>query len=463
MPGLFQGLELGKRALLTHQFSLQTIGHNIANVNTPGYTRQRVRVNATYPEDSAVGQVGTGVTAIDVRHIRDLFLGEQFREATKSAGEWSYKHKSLTQIESMFNEPQDGSMNELLNNFWDSWSELATNSDSTNNRKLIVAQAEELINGIQQLAKKLNSLQASIDRDMQTMTQDVNRYARQIASLNQQIKTAEIGDERANDLRDARDLLTDELSRLIDVRTVEKDNGATIVYMGSMVIVDGSDSFAIDAETENVQGQPISRLVWKDNSYELKNIHGEMAGLMQSRDVLIPGYLDQLNELARGLVEEVNAIHGAGYTADGDTGINFFDPNFTDALTIRLSSAVRDNINNIVAASTPDGDNQVALQLSQLRDQAVLEDNTLTINDFYASLVGKLGVETNEAESFTSNFELLIQQIETSRQAVQGVSLDEEMANLVKFQHAYDAAARVITSMDQALDTVIRGMGIVGR
>lgn len=463
MAGLFQGLELGKRALLTHQYSLQTIGHNIANVNTPGYTRQRVSIQATYPESSPVGQIGTGVTADRIIQLRDLFLGDQYRDASKSKGEWAYKQKSLTQIESMFNEPQDGSINELLNKFWDSWSSLATNSDSSNNRKLIVAQAEELVNGIRQLATKLNSLQGSINADMVTMTKEVNRYTTQIASLNQQIKTAEIGGEKANDLRDARDLLTDELSDLIDVRTVEKDNGATIVYMGSMILVDGSDSFAIGTKTQNKNGVPISTLIWEDSEYVLKNQHGQLAGLMQSRDVLIPDYIDQLNELSRTLVEQVNSLHSTGYAADGSTGINFFDPNYTDAINISINSAVVENVNLIAAASTPDGDNQLALALSDLRNQAVLDNGSLTINDYYASLVGRLGIETNEATSFTSNYELLVQQIDNSRQAVQGVSLDEEMTNLIKFQQAYDAAARVITQMDQALDTVISGMGIVGR
>ena len=463
MAGLFQGLELGKRALLTHQYSLQTIGHNIANVNSPGYTRQRVSIHATYPESSPAGQIGTGVTADRIVQIRDLFLGDQYRDAAKSQGEWAYKQKSLSQIESMFNEPQDGSLNELLNKFWDSWSSLATNSDSTNNRKLIVAQAEELVNGIQQLAKRLNSLQGSINADMVTMTNDVNRYTTQIASLNQQIKTAEIGGQKANDLRDARDLLTDELSGLIDVQTVEKDNGATIVYMGAMILVDGSDSFDVGTKTQNKNGVPISSLIWEGSKYVLRNDHGQLAGLMQSRDVIIPDYISQLNELSRSLVEQVNSLHSTGYAADGTTGTNFFDPNFTDALNIRINRAVRDNVNLIASASTPDRDNQLALSISDLRNQAVLENGSLSINDFYASLVGQLGIETNEATSFTSNYELLVQQIDNSRQAVQGVSLDEEMTNLIKFQQAYDAAARVITQMDQALDTVISGMGIVGR
>ena len=131
MPGLFQGLEVGKRALLSHQVTLQTIGHNIANVNSPGFTRQRVTIVATRPEHMTYGSVGTGITVTDVRHVRDVFLRGQFREANKALGEWSYKERTMTQVESIFNEPQTDSMNDLLNDFWVSWSALSTAEEAT--------------------------------------------------------------------------------------------------------------------------------------------------------------------------------------------------------------------------------------------------------------------------------------------------------------------------------------------
>ena len=463
MPGLFQGLEIGKRALLSHQFTLQTIGHNIANVNTPGYTRQRVNISATPPEVSTLGSIGTGVSADNIRQIKDLFLGDQYREAAKSHGEWAYKQKTLSQIESIFNEPQDQSLNSLLNQFWDSWSQLSTNSDSASNRKLVLTNAQQLVNGINTLSRKLHSLRQAIDRDMVTMVEDINRITSQIAQINSKIQVSEVGGERANDLRDARDLLTDELSKLIDVRTVEKANGGTMVTMGSMILVDGDHQMPIVAEPRNDDGQPVHDIAWKNTSVILDNRHGQLAGLMRSRDEVLPQYIEQLDTIARTLVRQVNNLHQSGYDQKGNPGHAFFDPNFTDSLTIRLSAMVRNDASRVVAATTVDGNNEIALAVSDLRNNKIMNNGTLTINDFYSSLVGTLGVEAQEAESFTENFELLIQQVENRRQAVQGVSLDEEMASMVKFQHAYDAAARVITTMDQALDTVINGMGVVGR
>ncbi|HUV30191.1 MAG TPA: flagellar hook-associated protein FlgK [Acidobacteriota bacterium] len=464
MPGLFQGLEIGKRALLSHQVTLQTIGHNIANVDTPGYTRQRVRISSALPETLTYGSVGMGIQVDDVRQVRDLFLGQQYREANKAMGQWTYKQKTMSQIESLFNEPQDNSLNDYLNQFWDAWSDLSTNSDSSTHRQMIRTKANQFINGLHQLAKQLTSLRDAIDRDLTDMTKDVNRLTAEISQLNQQIKTTELGGRKANDLRDARDRLIDELSNVVDVRTVDKANGANIVYMGAMVLVDGSDSFDIDTVAENEAGVTTHRVVWKGTDVTLANIDGQLAGLTESRDEIIPRYLEELNALTRELVERVNTIHRSGYGyQNGSTDVAFFDPRFTDAATIRLNADIEQDINKIAASSTPDGDNLIALQLSDLRDVTVMTDNTMTFNDYYSGLVGGLGVESREATSFSDNYELLRYQVENARQSVQGVSLDEEMTNLVKFQHAYDAAARVITVMDEALDVVIGAMGIVGR
>jgi flagellar hook-associated protein 1 FlgK len=463
MPGLFQGLEIGKRALLSHQLVLQTIGQNIANVNTPGYTRQRVTIQATRPEEVAYGSIGTGVIVTDIRQIRDLFLGQQERDATKSLGQWSYKDKTLSEVEALYNEPQDSSLSSLLNAFWDSWSQLATNSDSISNRKAVVATARQLITGFQQLSGKLTDLREATDRDVASMVTEVNQKTAEISRLNQQIASAELGGHRANDMRDARDQITQELSSLIDVRTIEKPNGETVVHMGAMALVDGSQSFPIESQTTNKKGASTSRIVWKGTSVQLKNLSGQLAGVMESRDVLVQQNIDELDRLARTVVEQVNALHVSGYGMKGSTGVAFFDPNFATAATMRLSQEVANDQGKVAAASVSTGNNNIALAISELRDAKVMSDDTSSMNDFYSSLVAMAGMQAKEASTTSQNFELLVQQISNARQSVEGVNLDEEMTNLVKSQHAYDASARVVTAMDQALDTVINGMGLVGR
>ncbi|MFQ6009167.1 MAG: flagellar hook-associated protein FlgK, partial [Candidatus Zixiibacteriota bacterium] len=248
MPGLFQTLEIGKRALLAHQTSLQTIGHNIANVNTPGYSRQRVQISATLPEQSTIGSIGSGVQVTDIRHVRDLFLGEQLRKEYKALGQWSYKEKILSQIEVFFAEPNDNTLSDLLNGFWDAWSDLSTDPSSTNHRIALIEQTNLLTNGFHELANRLNSLRDAVDRDVVITVNDINRLTSEIARLNGQIRVRELGNERANDLRDRRDQLLDELSELIDVNTIEQDNGEVLVFIGALEIVDGTDTMEIGTE-----------------------------------------------------------------------------------------------------------------------------------------------------------------------------------------------------------------------
>ena len=461
MPGLFQGLEIGRRALMTHQLSLTTTGHNIANVNTPGYSRQRVNVTATLPENSTFGILGTGVKVADIRNIRDLFLGKQFREENKSMGQWSYKEKILSEVETMFNEPNDNTLSGMMNEVWGSWSALSTYDGTRSN---VLAVAENLTAGFHELSNQLNRLRESIDLDINNVTKEINRMTSELGRLNNQITSLEMGNTRANDLRDRRDLLLDQLSTLIDVNSIENKAGDVTVYIGAMSIVNGPDTMRIDTKVANINGQPVHQLVWEGTSITITNLNGQLKGLVDSRDELIPRYMEQLDTIAAAVVEQVNSLHITGYGLDGSTGVAFFDPSCVKASNIKINMDILNNPSSIAAsASGEEGDQEIALAISKLRDAAVMEDDTLSIDDFYNSLVGTLGVESKQAQSFTSNFELLLEQIEFSRQSVQGVSLDEEMTNMIKYQQSYDAAARFITAMDQALDTVIATMGIVGR
>lgn len=465
MPGLFQGLEIGKRALLSHQVSLQTIGHNIANVNTPGYTRQRVNMSTSIPEGSINGAIGTGVRVTDIYHVRDLFLGEQYRQSQKDLGRWSYRAKSMLQVESIFSEPSDNSLNEVLNNFWNDWSALSNDAENSGHRSSLLANAGQVLNSFKQLATGLEDLQRSTDRDLVAMTDEVNQMTDEIAALNRQIVRQELDGTTANDLRDMRDRIIDELSGMIDVNVAQQGDGSASVYMGSMLLVDSSDSFHIDARATRIGSKVTHSLTWKGSDIKLKNGSGQMAGLIETRDKLIPKYLDDLNRLAASFVEQVNAIHSAGYGLDGTTGVNFFDAAFTDAGSLRLNQEIVLDKNKIAASDSANPDDRsngnTAILLADLREAMVMGNNTTTLNQFYHGIVGNLGVESREATSFASNYELILHQIDNQRQSVQGVSLDEEMVNLIKTQHAFDAASRVITAMDDALETVIRRMGVV--
>ncbi|MFH2035022.1 MAG: flagellar hook-associated protein FlgK [Candidatus Zixiibacteriota bacterium] len=467
MSGLFDGLELGKKALATHQLWLNTIGHNIANVNTPGYSRQRVSIQASQPYENALGPIGTGVEAFRISNIRDLFLNQQYRDDNQSLGQWTAAEKTITQIEEVFSEPSDGSLSNLLNQFWSSWSDLANNQDADLNtlKNNLKVNANLLTSAMHRIHSQLSAISDNVDKDIELTVQKVNVITTEIASLNMKISNIELGDERANDLRDQRDYLLDELSEYVDSNAVEQSNGTVTVLIGAMTLVDQNRSFDLETYKARGNSSAVTEIVWQGTKVNINIVNGTIKGLTETRDEVIPKYLQALDDIAAALVTNVNSLHLTGYNSSGTTGTNFFDPNNRSAANIKLTDDILNESSNIASASTPDspGDRTIALAISDLSTSKVLVGGTSTINDFYQSLIGNIGSESAKAQNLKSTLELVVAQLENSRQSVQGVSLDEEMTQMIKFQHAYDAAARVITTMDEALNTVINNMGLVGR
>ena len=464
MAGLFDGLELGKRALSTHQLWLNTIGHNIANANTPGYTRQRVTTTTTVPYDTRFGPVGTGVTATDIYQVRDLFLNQQYRQESQALGQWTSMEKTMTQIEALFSEPNDNSLSDQMDLFWNAWSDLAGNPESLAARSALKEQTNLMTSSFHRLYNQLSELKESVDNDIELSVQQVNQLSSELASLNMKIARSELGGENANDLRDKRNYLIDQLAELVNVNVAEQENGTATVYIGSLAIVDGSESFNIGTYKAGAGATSISEIVWEGSSKEVKILGGQIKGLLDTRDNAVPEYMKALDDMAATLIQNVNNLHQTGYGLDGDTGLNFFDSNYTSAGNIKLADDIDNDVSRIaVSLSGEVGDNRNALAIAELRNERLMSRGSATISEFYSGLMGQVGIETSTATSSRENYELLVGQIESSRQSVQGVSLDEEMTQMIKYQQAYDAAARVITVMDEALETVINGMGLVGR
>lgn len=464
MAGLFSGLELGKRALATHQLWLNTIGHNVANVNTPGYSRQRVTTSTSTPEEHRAGMIGTGVNATAIRSVRDLFLNKQFRDENKNLGQWASQEKMLTRVEGIFMEPSSDSLGDLMEKFWTGWMDLGNNPESIAARTALKEQANLLTTGFHRRYDQLAELQKSIDIDVELIVNKVNSITDEIASLNKQISRSELGDISANDLRDRRGLMIDELSQFIDVNTADQANGATLVYVGALMIVDDSEAIHLDTRDSAGKSFVTSEVVWEGTTKKVQNYNGELKGLIEMRDKTIPQYMNDLDILAETLVTEVNSVHSVGYDLNNTTNINFFDANFLSAGNLRLSQDVTNNVTRIAASqSGAVGDNGNAQAIADLRKSLFMTRGTATMEEFYNTIVGQVGIDTNKAIQLKESHTLLVEQIENARQSVQGVSLDEEMTQMIKYQHAFDAAARVITQVDQALEMVIMNMGIVGR
>lgn len=462
MAGLFQGLELGKRALLAHQYELTTAGHNMANVNTPGYTRQRVNLSATDPMVTTIGRFGSGVRISSVLQVRDLFLTAQYRQGNQQLNRWSARQQAMNEVENVFQEPSDEGFNKTLDDFFAAWQTLSQNPESSAGRAAVREQASLVANAFHQMSNGLADLEKSLDDQIGGMVTKINRLGEDTAELNRRIARAELGGDKANDLRDRRDQLIDELSQYADVRVIEMRNGVARVFLGSMELVEQTSNNPLATVTTGVGDQTHTTVVWQGGGQAPVTVAGgELAGLLEARDELLPQYRTQLDDLAAAFVQQINAIHRTGYGLDGTTGRNFFTSTGTTADTIDVSPDIQNDLNRIGASlSGGPGDNAVALSIANLQNALTMNGGTTSFNGFYAEIVGIVGVRSSEAIDAKTNAELVLQQIEFSRQSVQGVSLDEEMINLIKAQQAYNAAARVITTMDSAISTIINDMGV---
>lgn len=459
MYGANVGLEIGKRALLAQQLSLNITGHNIANVNTPGFSRQSAIMESNTPMLLPFGSLGTGVDVSDIRRIRSLFLDQQFRSESHKLGKWRFLNQTWSQVESIYNEPEETGLSALLDSFWNSWQDLANNPESESARVAVREQASLLVNSFHHLSTQLRDLRESLDADINTMVLQVNNTAAQIADLNQSIVSAELTGNPANDLRDRRDYLVDQLSQFVNVGVLEQSDGSYTVLLGGMALVDGTSSLQIATETQSGGTSVTTRVFFQGTGIEIEHSGGEFEGILEARDTIVVERQAEMDLLATELVAAVNEIHRAGYGLGGETAIDFFDPNTTGAADIELNPQILEDVNYIAASLNGEiGDNSNALDMAALREALKLHDGQATFNEYYASVIGKIGIKSQEAQNLEQNQMALMFQIENARQSTSGVSLDEEMANMIRYQHAFEAAARVISAMDSALDTIINRM-----
>ncbi len=488
MRSTFYGLEIARTALHVQQKQLDITNHNIANVNTEGYSRQRGTTKAI---PSYYGDVGRGVAMQEIKQIRDSFLDMQLRNEVKSLGEWETKADFLSNIEAIYNEPSDSGIRTVVDQFYNSLQELGKNPESREIRALVHQRAVALTETINHMTRQLGELREEVNSAIDIRVQEINSYVKQISDLNQQIFKQEISGGRANDLRDQRELLVDKLSKLINIRSYETSQGHLRIDVGTTALVDHYNTNEMVTETD---ADGFLNIVWKGSGKEVDLQSGTLKGLLDIRDGTgkdgqysgIPYYMQEMCYFSGQFAYKFNEIHRQGYGLDGSTDHDFFTfdtmvgsqggfADRTDFLAklengqvdiynwdIGISSDI-DNFDHIAASlNGEEGDNENLLKLIETRHDKIF-DGTSTIDDFTKSLIAVLGVDAQQAIRMQENQTVLVRQMDNRRLATSGVSLDEEMANLIKFQHSYNAAARVITSVDEMLDTIVSRMGIVGR
>lgn len=493
--GSFGGLSIGISGLFAQQRALDVTGHNISNVNTPGYSRQTIFHSASTPERIGINlagnimQRGMGVDVQQIKQYRDEFLEQKLRRENNGLGYWEKRESAIEELESIFNDNSEEGLQSVMDDFWNSWAQLAKPTGGLTARALVKESSIAFIETTKLMDQTLDNFRINKDNEIREDIDSLNRITGRIAELNFEIKKVEAGGAVAGDFRDERNSLIAELSKMANIQVHE---GAilTIAIEGRLVVED--DKYEEIAVVNDNINSGYAKLLWKSSGENLTISGGSIKALFETRDELVDGFKENLREFVHGVACEVNKLHYSGYGIKDDRHRNIFistDTNPDDSVdvdvtldNIKFNTALND-LDNIAAAekSASEGnyeDNAVATKLEALRKEQFFyldkTDNkykyepdediaTYDSDEFYRIIIAELGVMGQEAVTEVDGLKMLVSQVENRILEVSAVSIDEEMTNLIKFEHSYNACARVVNAMDEMLDYIVNRIGVVGR
>lgn len=466
MGSEFYGLEIAKKTLQAQQLAMNISGHNIANSNTVGYTRQVPKF--TQQTSTPVGlftlpyikNISSGVVLEEVQRIRDRYLDLQIRQESRRAAYWEAMDEGLGQIELIFGEPGESGLSSIFDSFWNTWQELAAAPESSAARVLVSETANLLAGAFNDTYSRLEKQQIQVNEEIAMKVAEVNNYLQQIYDINHQIVRLGAGGGNINDYRDQLDVLVDKLSRILSVQTKDNDNGTYTLVLQGQILVNSEMKNELSLGTDPVTGFYKVGLGTSGEELNLSYQDGELRALFDLRDGSLEEYKGYLNQLAIDLINAVNALHQTGYTLEEPPvkGGAFFVG--SGASNIALNQDILVNENRIAASSTgAAGDGKIALAIAKLRGEKIINGNSATPDDYYRGFVSRLGTQKSEISRLASNQKFLVEELEARKESVSGISLDEEMTNLIKYQHTYEAASFLINTINGMLETLISWMG----
>lgn len=508
MGSTFMGLETGRRALTTNQWALQSTGNNIANAGTEGFSRQRLVMGTTEQLSISLGsgrngQVGTGVRGEMLERIRDVMLDKQYRDEVTKVSYYGTKQAAFGRMEDIINEPSETGLSKAFDGFWESLQTLSTNPQDSGARSVVRQKAETLTQTFNYMAKAINQVKADLKSEVEVSTKKVNDLLKKINNINVEIHTVEPLGALPNALYDERDRYLDELSQYVDFEKVSID--AQAIGSGDMgnalrnaegridielkmpdgtkiKAVDGKASTAVTLRfTENADGiynglevNGVAQTLDKTNGFTTGRLSGLLEMYGQERNGQAVGeYVkmeSQLDEMAKTFADAFNAAHAKNSKKDGTNGTNaFFTSTSVEitAATISVGSEIKASLDNIATSTDGNiGDSQGALNLAKMKTASITfvkSNTTTTIGSFYQNVIGDMAVSTDQVGRLGKSAAVLMESADQRRMSMSAVSIDEEMTMMIQYQHAYNAAARNITTVDEMLDKIINGMGLVGR
>jgi flagellar hook-associated protein 1 FlgK len=476
MASSFGGINTALTSLYAQRRALDVTGQNIANANTDGYTRQRVEMQ------SQVGSItpgvwaktdglGTGVAVSDVQRLRDEYLENRGRTEHGTSAYLTSQTESYKGIEDVFAEPSDTALQASLHDMWGSWSDVSNNPQLTATRSTLIQQSSTVADGLNAAHDSLAGQFAQDRTTLSAYTNEVNTAAKTIAQLNDSIVKAKAVGTTVNELEDQRDSQVMHLSELTGATASLRPNGAMDVFVGNSTLVSEfttREMAVTGAAKLDDQGADAVKLNWTDSNTAV-GAGGTMGGMFDTITNVIPGVTAKLDSVAQNLATKVNALHQSGYSVDGTHNADFFVSKYPSqpitAGTISVGITDPDKVAvssvdpTVIVPPATQGtlNNEVADGLADIGTATNGPDRE------YQSMIGELGV-SSQATSRRNDIQTgVTEQVDASREATAGVNLDEEMTNLLTYQRGYEAASRVLTTIDSMLDQLINRTGLVGR
>ena len=466
--GISAAFEIGKSGLKIFQIAAEVTSENIANVNTPGYSRQRVVLQTAPPTTHNGFPLGTGARVQTVERYYDALLQKQLVNAGTTSGYNLTKSQVLQQIEPVFNEIAQEGLGTATTKFFNAWQDLSLNPTGQAERQAVFSRAQILTDQFHYVSRTLSDAITQQEESITPQVNEINRVVTQIALLNGNIKNTELVAGNANEMRDQRDYLIRQLAEQVGVKYTENDDGTTDVFVTDSAT--GTNYYLVNGTrygTMNATGTPAVVTVTDylgagspaldptsaTPFYSSDTTGGKLWATLKMRDVTIPDYLVQVDALAAGLVFAVNAQHAAGFDLTGPGG-DFFTAAGTTAASIAVTPGL--TINQLAASdsATSPGGNANALAMAQLLNDATTM-GTSTFNNYYNSLVAQVGLDVQSAKTVVAQDAAFMKQLTTLRDSNSGVSLDEELANLIQYQRSYQASAKLITTATDMMDIVL--------
>ena len=564
MLGLYSVLDMAKLSLLAQQANMAVTSHNIANVSTPGYSRQRLKIATSPSVSTGIGQMGTGMRALGVRREYDAFINAQINIEKQILGNWQSQDYNFMRVEGLFNESSESGLSGAMDEYWNAWQAVADNPSGSAERVNLISLAETMARNFNNKFNELFKIQSDFDANIKGIVDDINVLVDQIAEVNEKISWIEATGDAANDLRDKRVRFLDELGGMIGFSSFEDSSGQVTVLMESgPPLVQGNISWHLDVRPDTTNNG-FYDIGWNVSSGTFTDVtdsitRGELRGLLEMRDTNISGYIDSMDKLAAGIINEVNKLHYYGYGLDGSTENNFFNPlsvktntsndntggasidagtvydntvltlddyeirftgaatfeiyNVTDSTqvtTARINSVVDvdgsfaytsgstiefegirvaitdgatgpangdivtvnttggaagnmtvnsvlvSDVNKVAASEDSAGDDNLnAIAIAVLRDGNYMDNNTHSFSNYYNGVIGKIGADSSGASRSLLYKQDIVDQLNVRRESVSGVNLDEELANLIMYQQAYTASARMISFVQEMLDELV--------